>query len=344
MFYRAVSLLSCLFACSLSLAAESSEPNLQAANLASITGVVTTRDGRPVSDARVEAVDPSTGDLVASAYSRRNGSFQMEDVPLGSYEVHAKSGFFETRATVLLKSAGNAAAAMVRLLFPRDFRSSQRRKEETATISVTRLQHSGKIGKQIRKIRQALHENKNDEAGKHIDAAMRIDANNGEVLTFAGLLKMRRDENEAALEYLDRAAKIDPYFSLTYLGLGALFNRTSHYADAERALERAATLDPASWQAYFEMAKTMVGKGEYSRAVTYADRARALAPADFAPIHLVRANALMALKDFREAATELQAYVDRDDSSVAVQRAKVMLSHIRAKLQRPENAELQAAE
>ena len=59
------------------------------------------------------------------------------------------------------------------------------------------------------------------------------------------------------------------------------------------------SLSPASWQAHFEFSKALLGKGQFPAALRQANKAAELAPVNYPAIHLVRAHALLGVKDYR---------------------------------------------
>ena len=59
------------------------------------------------------------------------------------------------------------------------------------------------------------------------------------------------------------------------------------------------------------MAKSYVGKADYPHAIEQIDKAISFAPKDFAPVHLVKAHALLALKNYSDAMGELQVFLER---------------------------------
>ena len=106
--------------------------------------------------------------------------------------------------------------------------------------------------------------------------------------------------------------------------MAAGLNQLGKFDDALRSASRAATLAPTAWQAYFEMAQASVGKADYSHALQPLAKAEGLAPKDFPPIHLVRAHAMLGLRDYSNAVTELEAFLKlapHDPSSAAAREA-----------------------
>ncbi len=326
MLRRLWALLSLLLALPLFVASETIPAN----PTPSIVGSVQTDKGDPVGDVRIEARDPQTGNVVASAYTRDNGGFKLMTVPPGSYEIRAFSRFLEAHTAVLLKATAPAAAAVVKLQLP-NLKLPWRSGPESPTVSVHELKSPKKIKTLLDEARKQLlrdDQAANMSALKPVDAALELEPDNSEALTLRGIVKLRVNDNDGALADLDRSAQINPFSSLTFVTLGIVFNRSGKPEDAGRALERAISLDPRGWQSYYEMAKVWLKKGDSVHALRCIDRAQSLAPKDFPPTHLVRASALLGLGYRAQAVTELQEYVDREPPSGAVSEARRLLGQL----------------
>ena len=51
----------------------------------SVSGTVTTFNGQPMKGARVEVRNLATGEIIGSAYTLDNGSFEIANIPTGTY-------------------------------------------------------------------------------------------------------------------------------------------------------------------------------------------------------------------------------------------------------------------
>ncbi|PYY15923.1 MAG: hypothetical protein DMG61_05825 [Acidobacteria bacterium] len=307
----------------------SQEPRtpLKSPNFTTVTGVVVGSDGAPVVDARVELRNENTGDVVASGYTNASGVFDFGSLPSSSYEVVATSGLAEARERVGLDGAlgvkirlstTNAAAAQA---------------DGKATVSVAEYKVPQKARDAFHKAEVALSKNRSEEAGKYLAKALDIFPDYAPALTLRGVLALDGANVNAAIEDFDRAIHSDPGFALAYTAMTAALNQLNRFDDALRSAERATTLAPRSWQTYFEMAKAYVGKADYQHALQQLARAQSLSPAEYAPIHLVRAHAMLALKDYSNAMNELQAFLKlapQDPNSAvarnALEKVKALLS------------------
>src|SRR5258706_11539239 len=180
-----------------------------------------------------------------------------------------------------------------------------------ATVSVAQFKVPGKARSEFKKAEEALGKGKMDECKTHLAKALDIYPSFAEALTLRGVLAMDDKNTDAAINDLDAAIKADASYSMAYVAMGATYNMMSKFDDAIRVLGRGISMAPNSWQGYFEMGKAQVGNASYEAAVRTLDKAQSVAPDDYALIHLVKAHALLGLKDYTNAMGELQAFLEK---------------------------------
>jgi tetratricopeptide (TPR) repeat protein len=117
---------------------------------------------------------------------------------------------------------------------------------------------------------------------------------------------------------------------MPYLVQGAAFNSMQRFDDALRSLTSGLHLAPQMWQAYFEMAKAYLGKGEFPNALQQVRKAEELGGQQYAPVHLVKAHALVGAKEYNKAAAELELYISRDPQSAGASAARQELNQVKA--------------
>jgi regulator of sirC expression with transglutaminase-like and TPR domain len=295
----------------------------ETADSITVSGSVRNVFGKPVRDARIEGRVAITGTTVSSTYTNDSGAFQLVLSP-GSYEIVAQSGLSEARERV----ATNDAGATVNLKID-DGSTSVAGVGDAGVVTARQFRVPDKARNELRKAEQASRK-KPEEFEKHIAAALAIYPEFAEALTTRALARLDQQQTESAIADLEHAIKADPSYAMGYLVLGAAYNLDKHWDDAIRSLDRGLALQPTSWQGFFELGKAYVGKADYEHALRSLDKAQAIAPADYAPLHLVRAHALLSMKEYKQAMGELQAYLEhapKDAQSAQVEHA---LARVRA--------------
>jgi len=282
----------------------------------SITGAVRSLDDRPVPDARVE-VRSASGDTVVAGYSDAVGNFNIQQIPDGSYEIVAVKGVSESRDRIQI--AGMETAVVLRL----SIRLTAA--DGSTSVSVSQFKVPDKARKVYEKGDEALRKNKLVDAKKYAERALEIYPKFAEALTLRGILEMSEGATDNGLADFDAAIKADPNYALAYTTMGAALNQTQKYDEATKVLSRAVALQPTSWQAYYELAKASLGKGDYKTALGHVSKACQISQ-EYAPIHLVKAHALLGLKMYQDAVGELELYLLQEPSGTAADSARKTLT------------------
>lgn len=290
--------------------------------ISALQGKVLAPDGRPLSGIRVEVDEASTAIPVTSTYTQADGTFELYNIPKGSYEVVAESGDSRITDDVVLQPDRQ----------PLELRFSNESANyfPDSTISVARILVPESAKKFYRKAYAAFTEGQNEDAESLVNQALQIEPNFADALVLRGLLDMQKPDLQEAQQYLEAAIHVDPTYSPAYIALGAVYNHEGRFDDAFRASERGLSLSPRSWQAYFEMAKASVAKGMYEKALQFARQAQRLGGNSFASLHLVKACALYPMKLYKDARYEVQAVMTREPKGTSAKQAQALLAQIDA--------------
>jgi carboxypeptidase family protein/tetratricopeptide repeat protein len=290
-------------------------------SMGSISGIVMTLSGKPINRALVELHELTTGNVIASAQSSSHGNFTFSNVPTGDFEVVASLGVDQTHERVHCNRSD--ASVTLRLNAPIAEPGSG------ATVSVKSLAAPEKAQDEFRKAHQAFLKSKFADAWAFTEKALTAAPRYAQALTLRGILRLNKADTKGGEQDLQESLKADPNYALAYFAMGAALNLDGRYDDAQRTLEQGLRIEPTSWQGYFELGKTMMAKSDYRSALKYIVKAEGL-QTSYAPIHLVKAHALMGLKFYDEAAMELETYIKADPSSPQAIKAKQSLEQARA--------------
>jgi predicted Zn-dependent protease len=289
----------------------------------SISGTVQDTMGNPLQNVRVELTDGG-GTVVNSAYTGPSGRFEFTRVAAGTYQIVATSGLQQASERVDASSFSN----MVSIRMQGSGKPADG--VEGDSISIAQYRVPAKAREAYRKAHSALEKGKLDDASKHLAKALEICPNYAEALTLRGILELNRQDSQAAVADLDKAIQADANYAMAYMVMGSALNMQSKFDEAIRALQRGESLAPNYWQAHFEMGKSYIGKADYPAALRQLERAESLAPEEYALIYLLRAHALLSMKQFPEAMTALQAYLQKDPKGANVEQAQKMMEQAQA--------------
>ena len=193
------------------------------------------------------------------------------------------------------------------------------------SVSVAQYRVPKKARDEFNKAHEGLEKGKLADANKHLARALEIYPDYADALALRSVLELDQKNPEAAIADLDKAIKSDANCALAYIVMGSALNMESKYDEALRVLERGETLAPNYWQAHFEMGKSYLGKGDYPTALKQLERAENMAPAEYPLIYFLRAEALLAMKQYPEAVTVLQTFLQKEPEDVNSQAARKML-------------------
>ena len=286
-----------------------------------LSGSLITIDGRPVREAQIEVHNVSNGTVIASGYTKTNGAFEFDNMPLGQYEVVATHGVDQAHERVRVEHGPTQVTLRIN--------AAQAEPGSGNTVSVAALQVPDKAKNEFRKAEEAFQKNKMEDAEKLVEKALTIVPNYAQALTMRGLLKLNKGDVPGGADALQAAIHADPNYPLAYFAMGAAMNLSGQYPEAQKALEQGLRIEPTSWQGYFELSKAVLGQHDFRNALKYIVKSETLGGV-YPPIHLVKAHALLGLKDYDEAATELEQYLAKDSSGPKAEEARKALSQAKA--------------
>jgi predicted Zn-dependent protease len=289
-----------------------------------IHGTLYGPDGAPLGGVLVEVRDLSTGIVTASTYTQSNGSFQLDNVGSGNYEVISQWNGAEGKQ--LVSSFGPSNNVQLRL----DHSSRETANGRGESVSVAQLKVPQKARERYEKAQRAYSAGKLDEAEKSANESLSIYPWNPQAIMLLGLLALQKRNTGQAIEYFQKAIDLDPNYGPPYMAMGAIYNSLGKYDEAAHATERAVAIAPTAWQGYFEMARAYVGKGMYQQALQVAEKAQSLGAGNSPGLHLIKAYAMVPLKLYKNAAQELQAFLSHPPQGANTEPVKHLLAQVEA--------------
>jgi tetratricopeptide (TPR) repeat protein len=262
--------------------------------------------------------------MVGSAYTGPSGRFEFSRLAPGSYTVVATSGLQQASERVDASNFSNSVNVRIQGAGkPTDGLDGN-------SISIAQYRVPAKAREAYQKAHEDVEKGKMDDAHKHLAKALELCPNYAEALTLQAVLALNQKDSQSAVADLDKALQADGNYAMAYLVMGSALNMQGKFDDAIRSLQRGQSLAPNYWQGYFEMGKSYIGKADYPAALRQFERAESLTSSDYPLISLLRAHALLAMKQFPEAAAALQAYLQKDPHGPNAEHAQKMLEQAQA--------------
>lgn len=285
---------------------------------------VHTATGEPASNARVELRAQDLGSATMSAYTNGNGVAELTGVPGGTYNVVV------TYKLAQAQDRENLAFGERTLSFNLPADTSGANVGNATSVSVADYKVPDKARKEYGKAESALSKGNQDDVLSHLNKALEMYPQYADALTLRAIVRMDRKESDGALADLAAAIQADPSCSLAFFALGSIYNSMNKFSDAELSLQRGLTLNPKSWQGYFELGKALVGKGDYQAGINQLQKADEFAAGKYPPIHLVKAHAMLAIKQYPSAMKELQAFITEAPNDSRSASARETLDKVNA--------------
>jgi tetratricopeptide (TPR) repeat protein len=295
--------------------------------LGHLGGVVRTRDGSPVDNAQITVQDINTEMRVAASYTNPNGAFEIDNLEPGEYEIVVTSNLTEARQRMQIMGGENRVEVNV---LQEGAKKSNQASRAAPTVSVAEMNVPDKAQRELQKAQEMASKGKLDEARSYVDSALKESPNFASALTFRGMLNLRERNIEAAERDVEDAIKADPSNGRAYITLGEVFNLEGRYDEALRALGRGESLEPAAWQAHFEMSRANLGKRDFEAALREITKAASMADKDYPPLHIVRAEALLGIEDYKAAIAELKTYLEREPNGPSSAAVRQQLDRVEA--------------
>lgn len=164
---------------------------------------------------------------------------------------------------------------------------------------------------------QELHNGQDSTAEKDARRAVRIDAKFADADALAATAALAQRQFSRARAEACHAVHINANDEKAWVVLATADNYLGKYAEAVDALGHVRQADRSTWQVAYQWARAEAGEGERAEAgqddaaqtLDWANRAALTAPSGFAPLHLLRASALLAAGSYSQSADELEIYL-----------------------------------
>jgi len=147
----------------------------------SISGVVQAQQGQPVVEAFIQLHDLRTGQMIASAYTDRVGTFEIRNVPDGTYILVATEGINQWREQITVEGMDATVSLRLPQASPSGFTSQY-------SVSVAQMKVPDKARRAYQKAESAVRKQKPEEAQKYLVEALAAYPDYADALTLRAIL------------------------------------------------------------------------------------------------------------------------------------------------------------
>lgn len=198
---------------------------------------------------------------------------------------------------------------------------------EGASISIARLREPRAAQKLYRRALNATAKRDYAEAQRKLDKALKIYPQFPEALTLYAIILAMAHQWQQSEQNLQAAIQTDPNYAPVYVILAGVYNAQLRFDDAQEATQHAVAAGADTWDLQYEIARVLIGKREYESALEIAETALHRKQHG-SLLHLAKAHALLGLRRYPQAATELRAYLHYQPAGDGSQHARDLLQKI----------------
>ena len=154
-----------------------------------------------------------------------------------------------------------------------------------------------------------LHQGHAVLAEADANRALRRDPKFADAAAVAATAALMQEQFARAAAEATQAIQINAEDEKAYVILATAQNYLGHYSAAADALRHVRPREQQTWQVAYQWARAEAGLQHLPECLEWLNRAALSAPVNFAPLHLLRASALLAVGDNARAADELDIYL-----------------------------------
>jgi tetratricopeptide (TPR) repeat protein len=247
-----------------------------------------------------------------------DGSFELQGLPAGEYELVVQNGLAETRTSISVSAGAN----FVTLTLPSTGKPGE---NDGSMVSAAQLAVPKKARHEYEKAENAAQKSKWAEANQRLQKALVIWPKFAEALVLRAIIERNQYSSEQAITDAEKAVESDPAFGKAYVVLGAAYTDVNRWDDAVRALDHGVRIAPDYWQGYYEMSRTLLLEKDFAGALQHAQKALDVGHTNFAMLHLIKGYSYLGLSNQPAARTELETYVKLEPKSDAALRVRTIL-------------------
>jgi len=160
----------------------------------------------------------------------------------------------------------------------------------------------------VRAVRE-MHQGHAVPAEADANRALQQDPKFADAAALAATAALMQEQFARAAVEATHAIRINAADEKAYVILATAQNYLGQYSAAVDALRHVRPQEQQTWQVAYQWARAEAGLQQLPECLEWLNRAALSAPVNFAPLHLLRASALLAMGDNERAADELEVYL-----------------------------------
>jgi hypothetical protein len=279
-----------------------------------LTGEVRSRGSFLWNEQTVVLESAAGGAYAARTFLRPDGSFEIRDVPGGTYQISVKDGRGDVIWHELVPIGPGGTPLVIHL--DDEVRTTER--AETVSVGRLRQKPSRAALRELHLADKASREAKPLESIAHLRKAVELAPEMQDARNNLGAKYLQFGDYSSALRELETAVKLDSEAPIPHVNLALALLAVNRENDAENQARIALRRDPLSAQGNFAMGVSLDRQGKSGEALRYLEKASARVPQAL----LIQARILVERVETKQAAAKLREYLAKPGVSKRVETAR----------------------
>ncbi|HZT68288.1 MAG TPA: tetratricopeptide repeat protein [Terriglobia bacterium] len=293
----------------------------------SISGQVTTRDGRSIPIGVTVTVTTSEGQMVTTQPVDSAGHYELDNLRKLDYQLtFAAKGYRTEERDANLRFSGNSLIINVQLT-----PEGKTETDKGAVVSVAELKVPEQARKEYEKGNRAFKSHNYAKAQRYFEQATNDYPCYARAQTdLATLLIVEKKQAAEAETRLRKAIECDASFLDAYVVLAQLLNARAQYKKSVEVLQQGLAHSPDTWQFHYQMGLARYGMKDYTEAENEFRKVAKLNGNPPPVVYIKLADLYVLQSRFNEAYAEMEAYLQAAPNGNFAPRARAIMKQMKA--------------
>jgi len=290
---------------------------------------LTYTDGRAVNDRPlVQLMSGSGNNPVAEDYANEEGMVYFPYVEWGVYHVRVTGQGIEDTDSGTVEVDERKGAQTLFVTVRRVGEGKHEAAGAGPAVAAADLKIPEKARKEFDKAGELLNQQEWQKALERLKRALILYPTYAAAYNNLAVAYGRLGDRPHEREALEHAVSIDGHFAAAFVNLAKMDIKDHNLSEAETLLSTATAADPTNAETLMLLANIELVEKQYQEAILNCQKVHALAHEQYAVVHYIAARAFEHMNRLREAATELQTFLQEEPSGPRTEAARKELTSL----------------
>lgn len=292
-------------------------------------------DGRAVSDRpMVQLMSGPGNNPVAEDYANEEGMVNFPHVEWGMYHLHVTGEGIEDTDSGMVEVDERKGAQSLFVTVRRLGEGKSGAAAAGPAVAAADLRIPAKARKEFDKAGDLLNQQEWQKAIEHLKRALDVYPNYATAYNNLAVAYGKLGDRLHERESLEHAVNINDHFAAAFVNLAKMDIRDHNLPEAETFLSKATAADPINPETLMLLANIQLVEKQYQDAILNCQKVHAMAHEHYAVVHYIAARAFEHMNRLREAAAELQTFLQEEPSGPRTEAARKELASLEQHLVR----------